>query len=152
MFGVIFRFHGTGGSASAMFNKDEDFTFARDAVAAGYAIAALDSTDRVNKQWDATVTSNNVDVLNVQASINYLTGLGLMAGAEMLGRDTELLWENGYGPRADARAQADVVLLWLVVGVSLLADNALAGFVAVLLARSICLRVRRSPGLRRLTR
>ncbi len=76
--GVIFRFHGSGGSADSLFAKVEDFTFARDAVAAGYAIVALDSTDRVNKQWDAAGTAANVDVVNVQAAIDYFIGLGLM--------------------------------------------------------------------------
>ncbi len=76
--GVIFRFHGSGGSADSLFNKVEDFTFARDAVAAGYAIVSLDSTDRVNKQWDSAGTAANVDVVNVQAAINYFIGLGLM--------------------------------------------------------------------------
>ncbi|MDQ2868330.1 MAG: hypothetical protein M3R59_07970 [Verrucomicrobiota bacterium] len=79
--GVIFRFHGSGGSAATLFAKVEDFTFARDAVAAGYAIASLDSTDRVNKQWDDTATAANVDVVNVQAAINYFIGLGLMAAS-----------------------------------------------------------------------
>lgn len=76
--GVIFRFHGGGGTATSFFTKAEDFTFARDAAAAGYAVAALDSTDRVNKQWDSSGTSSNVDVASVQSAINYFVGLGLM--------------------------------------------------------------------------
>jgi len=76
--GVIFFFHGANGSASGFFTKIESSTFARDAVAAGYAIAALDSNDRVNKIWSSDPTTANVDVQNVQTSINYLTGLGLM--------------------------------------------------------------------------
>ncbi len=76
--GLIFRFHGSGGSAASFFSKVEDFAFARDAVAAGYAVAALDSADRTNKQWASSITSNNVDVVNMQAAINYFIGLGLM--------------------------------------------------------------------------
>ena len=53
----------------------------RDAVAKGFAVAALDSTDRVNKQWDSDLTANNVDVKNVQSAINYLIGRGLMTAS-----------------------------------------------------------------------
>ena len=76
--GVIFRFHGSGGSAASFFSKVEDFAFARDAVAAGYAVAALDSADRTSKQWASPATAVNLDVVNVQAAINYFIGLGLM--------------------------------------------------------------------------
>jgi hypothetical protein len=76
--GVIFRFHGTGGLASSFFNKVEDFAFARDAVAAGYAVAALDSADRTNRMWAASATAANVDVVSVQAAIDYFISLGLM--------------------------------------------------------------------------
>ncbi len=77
--GVIFVFHGGGGSASGWFgNNVENVSFLRDAVAAGYAVAALDSTDRINKQWDASTLSDNVDVVRVQGAINYLVGLELI--------------------------------------------------------------------------
>ena len=75
--GLIFCFHGTGGSAERIFGRDnvEYYQFLRDSVVAGYAVAALDSTDRVNKQWDGDSSSTNVDVLNVKASINYFISL-----------------------------------------------------------------------------
>jgi hypothetical protein len=76
--GLVFRFHGTGGSAINFYQKVEDFWFARQAVAAGYAVAALDSTDRVNKKWDPAVSAKNVDVVNVQAAISNFVSLGLM--------------------------------------------------------------------------
>ena len=77
--GVIFLFHGGGGSASGWFAKNvENISFLRDAVAAGYAVAALDSTDRVNKQWDGSSSITNMDVVSVQSAITHFSGLGLM--------------------------------------------------------------------------
>jgi hypothetical protein len=68
--GLVFRFHGTGGFASTFFNKIEDRSQANDFVAAGFAVVALDSDDRVNKQWSTVLPPNNVDINNVQAIIN----------------------------------------------------------------------------------
>jgi hypothetical protein len=80
--GVIFHFHGQGGSANLLFNNLERRIFANEAVAEGYAVVALDSADRTNRDWS---TSNdlatNPDIQNVQAAINLLTGRGLMTAS-----------------------------------------------------------------------
>ncbi len=76
--GVIFFFHGSGGSATGWFDNVENLTLLRDAVAAGYAVAALDSSDRTLRQWDSAITAGNVDVGNVRSAIAYFTGAGLL--------------------------------------------------------------------------
>jgi hypothetical protein len=76
--GLVIFLHGTGGSAANFFSHVETFAFARDAVGAGYAIAALDSNDRVNAQWSNEPDTGNVDIVNIQTCLNYLTGLGLI--------------------------------------------------------------------------
>ncbi len=78
--GLIFRFHGTGGSAAGQF-RGENLTFARDAVAAGYGVIGLDSVDRVNRQWNPVASLENADVRNVQAAIETLRARGLITAA-----------------------------------------------------------------------
>jgi hypothetical protein len=80
--GVIFHFHGQGGSANLLFNNLERRIFANEAVAEGYAVVALDSADRVNRDWS---TSNDIvtssDIQNVQAAINLFISRGLMTAS-----------------------------------------------------------------------
>ena len=76
--GVIFFFNGARGAASGFFAEAESFTFARDAVSAGYGVAALDSGSGPGKSWTTTLAANNVDVVNVQAALNSFIALGLM--------------------------------------------------------------------------
>ncbi len=77
--GLVFRFHGTGGFATTFFNRLEDRSHADDFVSAGFAVVALDSDDRVNKQWSTVLPPNNVDVNNVQAIINLFISQGLIS-------------------------------------------------------------------------
>lgn len=77
--GLIFRFHGSGGSGATFFNKLEDRMTANNYVAAGFAVVALDSNNRVDNQWDNTnVPPNNIDINNVQAIINSFVSRGLI--------------------------------------------------------------------------
>ena len=76
--GVVFHFHGTGGSADGMFNNIEQITFARELVAEGYAIVTLNSDDRINQQWNATNSLANPDINNVQLAINEFISRGLI--------------------------------------------------------------------------
>jgi dienelactone hydrolase len=80
--GVVFRFHGSNGSGGALFTKAEESRFARDLVADGFAVVALDSNDRQNRQWDNRVNaanpSENKDVANIQGVIQMLVDEGLM--------------------------------------------------------------------------
>ncbi|MGJ7579265.1 hypothetical protein ACSFA3_03685 [Variovorax sp. RHLX14] len=54
-----------------------------------------------------------------------------LVGVQMLGRDTEMLWKHGYRPGAVAPRQRAIVLFWLVLAVSVAANNALVGFLAM---------------------
>lgn len=76
--GVIFHFHGSGGSANGLFQSTEQRVFAADAVADGYAVVTLSSEDRVNRQWNPALPPNNPDIVNVQTAINTLTQRGLI--------------------------------------------------------------------------
>lgn len=83
--GVIFHFHGQGGSANLLFSNLERRTFANEAVAEGYAVVALDSADRVNRDWSV---SNDIatspDIQNVQAAINLFVMRGWITSATPL--------------------------------------------------------------------
>ncbi len=76
--GVLTLHHGTGGSGANWFTKIEYLIFCGDAAARGYALVALDSLDRVNKQWDATFSTGNLDVQNVLAALTNLEGRSLL--------------------------------------------------------------------------
>ncbi|MDQ3064544.1 MAG: hypothetical protein M3R14_17025 [Acidobacteriota bacterium] len=77
---VVFFFHGTGGSGNGFFNRVESRFSANNLVAAGFAVVSLDSSNRVDKQWDNTNNPpNNPDISNVQAIINSFVMRGLMA-------------------------------------------------------------------------
>jgi hypothetical protein len=80
--GVIFHFHGQGGSANLLFSNSERRVFANEAVAEGYAIVAVDSNDRVNRDWS---TSNDIatspDIQNVQTAINLFIMRGWMTAS-----------------------------------------------------------------------
>ncbi len=83
--GVIFHFHGQGGAASLLFSNGERRIFANEAVAEGYAVVALDSADRVNRDWS---TSNDIatspDIQNVQAAINLFLSRGWITASTPL--------------------------------------------------------------------
>lgn len=76
--GIIFRFHGGGGSNQFVLNRVEDRIFANEAVAAGYGIIALNSTNRTTAQWSFAAPPNNPDVTNVQTIITQFRQRGLI--------------------------------------------------------------------------
>jgi predicted dienelactone hydrolase len=77
--GLVFRFHGSGGSARSNFQGAENLRFSEYLVAHGYAVAALDSVDRVSRQWSAQFSRASPDVVNVEAAIAFLTASGAVA-------------------------------------------------------------------------
>ena len=107
--GVIFRFHGTGGSGEAQFSKTEELKFARDAVADGFAVVSLDSQDRVNKQWDTTTSQGNptanADVRNIQGLISTFVSQGLMSASTPL-------FASGMSDGAAAALRVSFLLNW----------------------------------------
>ena len=76
--GLVFHFHGSGGSANGLFNNFEQMLYARELVAAGYAIISLNSDDRDKRQWSNVLPPNNPDVNNVQAAIDEFISRGLI--------------------------------------------------------------------------
>lgn len=107
--GVIFRFHGTGGSGSAQFSKVEEQKFARDAVASGFAVVSLDSSDRVNKSWDSTTIPAdpmaNVDVVNIQQLISNFR-------AQALINANTPIFASGHSDGAGAALRFAFLLNW----------------------------------------
>ncbi len=80
--GVIFHFHGTGGSATGLFTDSEQRIFANEAVAENYAVVSLSSVDRVNRQWNPNPQlENNPDMQNVRATINLFISRGQITNA-----------------------------------------------------------------------
>ncbi len=78
--GVVFHFHGSGGSMNGLFSQPEQIVYARELVAAGYAVVTLNSSDRVNAQWNTAAPPNNPDIANVQTAIAGFISRGLMTG------------------------------------------------------------------------
>ncbi len=81
---VVLRFHGTGGGAVTAFTKVEDNQFSKDLVAAGFGVIALDSDDRINKQWSNVVNNSSVDIGNVRAVLTTLIARGLFTAQTQL--------------------------------------------------------------------
>lgn len=79
-FGVIFRFHGAGGSATNLFSSVENRIFNNDAAAENYAVVAVNSFDQLSRQWDNTnVPPNNRDIENIQTIISTFISRGWMS-------------------------------------------------------------------------
>lgn len=77
--GLVFRFHGRGGSAAGAFTQSESLRYSEYLVAHGYGVVALDSSDRVERQWHPAFSLDNPDVQNVQAVIERLRRQGRIA-------------------------------------------------------------------------
>lgn len=56
--GIIYLFHGSGGSGSSWFTNTEQARFTKDAASRGYVLVAPDSADRTNKKWDRSIASS----------------------------------------------------------------------------------------------
>ncbi len=76
--GVITLHHGAGGSGAGFFTRPEYRNLGRDAAAQGYALVALDSLNRVDKQWAPDFSATNVDIVNVLSALALLTNRGLL--------------------------------------------------------------------------
>lgn len=77
--GIIFRLHGTGGSARTTLSSIESRIFSDDAVAAGFGIIALDSVDRVGGEWSLLPPPNNPDITNIETLITNFEQRGLIS-------------------------------------------------------------------------
>lgn len=77
--GLVFLFHGTGGSGSGQFTGSESLSLARDLVANGFGVAAFDCLNRTTEQWDTTTTgASNPDVVRLNNIIAAMRTQGLI--------------------------------------------------------------------------
>lgn len=74
--GLILRFHGSGGSADYAARGHDAAALTVGALAQGFAVAALDSSDRINRQWSGGNTLSNPDIVNVRALLDLLRSRG----------------------------------------------------------------------------
>ncbi|MFN9300089.1 MAG: hypothetical protein ACK6DZ_20570 [Acidobacteriota bacterium] len=78
--GLVFLFHGTGGTGANQFSASEFASFTRYLVAAGFGVAAFDSLNRQTEQWNTTTTgASNPDVVRVNAVVTAMRAQGLIS-------------------------------------------------------------------------
>ena len=128
--GVVFLFHGTGGSADEWTGNDDNGQLIRDLAARGYGVMITECEERTANQdfnndgkirWQATplVYANNTDVQNLAALLDtaYARGwfaattpillLGMSNGGAFTGTAGLLLLQEGYPVRATNSYCAD---------------------------------------------
>ena len=79
--GVVFIFHGRGGSSANWLNENrtESLHFINLLARRGYGIIVCESLDRINGEWDGNnVLENNTDIQNVEYIVNNFTSRGLI--------------------------------------------------------------------------
>ncbi|MCE2861154.1 MAG: hypothetical protein LW690_01745 [Opitutaceae bacterium] len=97
--GLVFLLHDAGGSSAEWFERPNQLLFARELVAAGYGVAAVNSINRTAGTWAApAVFANNLDALNHAAAIDRLVSLGAIAAGKPV-----FLAGHGAGANAAAR-------------------------------------------------
>jgi len=71
--GMIFHFHGTGGTGAVLFQSSEFLSLTRDFVAAGFGIAAFDCLNRTTGQWDTAIAgAANTDIVRLNGIITAM--------------------------------------------------------------------------------
>ncbi|HUR60470.1 MAG TPA: hypothetical protein VM029_22295 [Opitutaceae bacterium] len=97
--GIVFLLHDVGGNLNSWFNAPEQVMLARDLVAAGYGVAALNSVNRNNGSWAAQGTlANNPDAANIAAALDKFSRDGVLAA-------TRPVFLLGFAGGADAAAR-----------------------------------------------
>ena len=79
--GLVFSFHGSGGSGDLPFTKSEAKVATRLLLSRGFGVVGLDSVNRVDRQWNPQFSLSNPDVVNVQGIIERLRAAGLISGS-----------------------------------------------------------------------
>ncbi len=80
--GLVFLFHGTGGSGLGQFTGSEFQSLTRDLVASGFGVAAFDCLNRDTGQWDtATAGATNPDVVRVSNVVAALRAQGIITAS-----------------------------------------------------------------------
>lgn len=91
---LLFSFHGSGGSGDLPFTKPEAQITARLLLSRGFGVVGLDSSNRVDRQWNPQYSLSNPDVVNVLGIIDRLRASG------SIGANTPIFCEgtsNGGG-------------------------------------------------------
>lgn len=78
--GLVFNFHGTGGSGAALYTSTEFLSFHRDLVAAGFGVAAFDCQNRTTMQWDTnTAGASNPDIVRLNGILAAMRAQGVIS-------------------------------------------------------------------------
>ena len=78
--GLVFSFHGTGGTGASQFTGAEFLAFFRELVPAGFGVAAFDSLDRAAAQWNTTITGpTNPDIARLNGIIAAMRAQSLIS-------------------------------------------------------------------------
>ena len=97
--GLVFLLHESGGGGNDWFERPNQIVLVRDLVAAGYAVAALNSINRTNGAWTAQpLLANNLDALNHGAALTRLIADGATTAAKPV-----FFLGNGTGANAALR-------------------------------------------------
>lgn len=102
--GLVFLLHDNGGNAASWFTGAEQLTLARDLVAAGFGVAALNAVNRTTAAWSTQATlAANPDAATHAAAVERLVRdgalapnrpvflLGIANGGDAAGRFADLL-------------------------------------------------------------
>jgi hypothetical protein len=123
--GVVYLFHGSGGSASFAL-KVETTDVLNTLTARGYGFVATDSTERTgDKQWDVdhATTATNLDVQRLERLHDHIVattcaqattplfGIGMSNGSSFVTIWSEALKRDGYPVRAQAKYMAGVPIV-----------------------------------------
>ncbi len=79
--GLVFSFHGSGGSGDLPFTKSEAKVATRLLLSRGFGVVGLDSSNRVDRQWNPQFALGNPDVVNVQGIIERLRAAGTISAS-----------------------------------------------------------------------
>jgi len=78
--GMVFHFHGTGGTGAVLFQSSEFVSVTRDFVAAGFGVVAFDCLNRTTGQWDTTIAgAANSDVVRLNGIITAMKAQSIIA-------------------------------------------------------------------------
>jgi hypothetical protein len=123
--GLVFLLHDSAGSANEWFERPQQVLLARELVAAGFGIAALNSINRTAGTWAApAVLANNLDALNHAAALDRLVGLGALAAAKpvfFLGRGAGANSAARFADLLAATRPVKGAVLYLSAGIDTLA-------------------------------
>jgi uncharacterized protein (TIGR03437 family) len=110
--GLVFNFHGTGGTGAGLFNGSEFLSFNRDLIAAGFGVAAFDCLNRTTGQWDTTTAgNNNADVVRLNGIIAAMRGQGMIS-------NTLPLLAFGHSNGGQFSHFSSQVMSWAAVSIS----------------------------------